>query len=129
MGCAEVEAFLTHLALAGQVAASTQNQAKSALLFLYKEVLQLIFLGGQYHPGQGAATASGSAHRERGEACARPVGGHALADGEPALWRWAAAFRFGSGVSAQLVVIAQEVVSVEQPALLADFFGQQFEEP
>jgi len=41
MGCAEVEAFLTHLALAGQVAASTQNQAKSALLFLYKEVLRV----------------------------------------------------------------------------------------
>ena len=41
MGSAEVEAFLTHLALAGQVAASTQNQAKSALLFLYKEVLRV----------------------------------------------------------------------------------------
>jgi integron integrase len=39
MGRAEVEAFLTHLAVAGRVAASTQNQAKSALLFLYKEVL------------------------------------------------------------------------------------------
>jgi integron integrase len=39
MGQAEVEAFLTHLAVAGRVAASTQNQAKSALLFLYKEVL------------------------------------------------------------------------------------------
>jgi integron integrase len=39
MGAAEVEAFLTHLAVAGQVSASTQNQAKSALLFLYKEVL------------------------------------------------------------------------------------------
>jgi integron integrase len=39
MGAAEVEAFLTHLAVAGRVAASTQNQAKSALLFLYKEVL------------------------------------------------------------------------------------------
>jgi integron integrase len=35
-----VEAFLTHLAVAGKVAASTQNQAKSALLFLYKEVLE-----------------------------------------------------------------------------------------
>ena len=34
MGHAEVEAFLTHLAVAGRVAASTQNQAKSALLFL-----------------------------------------------------------------------------------------------
>ncbi|MBS3963348.1 MAG: integron integrase [Methylomonas sp.] len=39
MGAAEVEAFLTHLAVVGNVAASTQNQAKSALLFLYKEVL------------------------------------------------------------------------------------------
>lgn len=40
MGAAEVEAFLTHLAVEGKVAASTQNQAKSALLFLYKEVLE-----------------------------------------------------------------------------------------
>ncbi|MDD5461810.1 MAG: integron integrase [Methylococcales bacterium] len=39
MGVAEVEAFLTHLAVEGQVAASTQNQAKAALLFLYREVL------------------------------------------------------------------------------------------
>ncbi len=36
----EVVAFLTHLAREGQVAASTQNQALSALLFLYKEVLK-----------------------------------------------------------------------------------------
>ena len=39
MGAAEVEAFLTHLAVAKRVSASTQNQAKSAILFLYKEVL------------------------------------------------------------------------------------------
>ena len=39
MGAAEVEAFLTHLATERGVAAATQNQAKSALLFLYKEVL------------------------------------------------------------------------------------------
>lgn len=39
LGAAEVEAFLTHLAVERQVAASTQNQAKSALLFLYREVL------------------------------------------------------------------------------------------
>ena len=39
MGASEVEAFLTHLAVKGKVAASTQNQARSALLFLYKEVL------------------------------------------------------------------------------------------
>jgi len=35
----EVSQFLTHLAREGNVAASTQNQALSALLFLYKEVL------------------------------------------------------------------------------------------
>ena len=40
MGTAEIEAFLTHLAVQGQVAASTQNQALSALLFLYHEVLE-----------------------------------------------------------------------------------------
>lgn len=39
MGAVEVEAFLTHLAVEGNVAASTQNQALSALLFLYREVL------------------------------------------------------------------------------------------
>ena len=39
LGAREVEAFLTALAVEGRVAASTQNQAKSALLFLYREVL------------------------------------------------------------------------------------------
>ena len=34
-----MEAFLSHLAVAGRVAASTQNQAKSALLFLYQAIL------------------------------------------------------------------------------------------
>lgn len=41
MGAAEVEAFLTHLAVARNVSASTQNQALSAILFLYKEVLHI----------------------------------------------------------------------------------------
>jgi integron integrase len=41
MGAREVEAFLTDLATRGHVSASTQNQALSALLFLYREVLQL----------------------------------------------------------------------------------------
>ena len=40
LGEAEVSEFLTHLARAGKVAASTQNQALSALLFLYKQVLK-----------------------------------------------------------------------------------------
>jgi site-specific recombinase XerD len=34
-----IKAFLTHLAVEGQLSASTQNQALSALLFLYREVL------------------------------------------------------------------------------------------
>ena len=41
MGCSEIEQFLTHLAAKKKVAASTQNQALSALLFLYFEVLDL----------------------------------------------------------------------------------------
>jgi integron integrase len=39
MGAAEVEAFLSSLAVDRQVAASTQKQALAALLFLYREVL------------------------------------------------------------------------------------------
>ena len=39
LGEPEVKAFLNHLAAEREVAASTQNQALSALLFLYKEVL------------------------------------------------------------------------------------------
>jgi integron integrase len=39
MGAPEVQAFLSHLAVDRQVAPSTQNQAKAALLFLYREVL------------------------------------------------------------------------------------------
>jgi integron integrase len=40
MGADEVREFLTYLATKGRVAASTQNQAFSALLFLYREVLK-----------------------------------------------------------------------------------------
>ncbi len=39
LGAPEVERFLTALAVHGHVAAATQNQALSALLFLYKQVL------------------------------------------------------------------------------------------
>jgi len=39
MGPQEIEAFLTHLAVVGNVSSSTQNQAKAALLFLYSGVL------------------------------------------------------------------------------------------
>ncbi|MCC2639444.1 MAG: integrase [Moraxellaceae bacterium] len=41
LGAPELEAFLTHLAVKRDVAASTQNQAASAILFLYRDVLGL----------------------------------------------------------------------------------------
>lgn len=41
LGAAEVERFLTDLAVNGHVAASTQNQALNALVFLYKQVLEI----------------------------------------------------------------------------------------
>ena len=43
MGESEISQFLTHLAVDGKVAASTQNQALSAVLFLYRNVLKRDF--------------------------------------------------------------------------------------
>ena len=54
MGAVEVEAFLTMLATERHVSASTHNQALSALLFLYREVLgvNLPWLDGVNRPAQ-----------------------------------------------------------------------------
>lgn len=41
MGADEVQSFLSYLAVERNVASSTQNQAKSALLFLYRDVLHI----------------------------------------------------------------------------------------
>ena len=41
MGAGELRDFLSHLAVDRKVSASTQNQAKSALLFLYGQVLKI----------------------------------------------------------------------------------------
>lgn len=41
LGAAEVTAFLSHLAVGRNVSPSTQNQAKAAILFLYRHVLEL----------------------------------------------------------------------------------------
>ena len=41
MGAAELRGFLEHLAVEGKVAASTQNQALNALIFLNEQVLKL----------------------------------------------------------------------------------------
>jgi integron integrase len=56
MGSAELRAFLTHLAVEENVSASTQNQALSALLFLYREVLDR----GELELGKGAVRAKRS---------------------------------------------------------------------
>jgi integrase len=45
MGAAEVEAFLTHLAVNRELSASSQNQALNALVFLYREVLKVPLAG------------------------------------------------------------------------------------
>ncbi len=72
MGALEVERFLTSLAVQGQVAASTQNQALSALLFLYRQVLQveLPWLDGVVASEKACASAGG-ADRGRDHRAAR----------------------------------------------------------
>lgn len=47
MGVPEIEAFLTHLAVEGNVAGSTQNQAFNAILFLYRNVLNISLEGAE----------------------------------------------------------------------------------
>ena len=47
MGVPETEAFLTHLAVEGNVAGSTQNQAFNAILFLYRNVLNISLEGAE----------------------------------------------------------------------------------
>ena len=41
MGVEEIRAYLSYLAIEKNVAALTQNVARSALLFLYKKVLEI----------------------------------------------------------------------------------------
>lgn len=41
MGALEVEEFLSYLAVERNLSASTQNQAKAALLYLYKQLLEI----------------------------------------------------------------------------------------
>lgn len=57
LDAAHVRAFLTHLARHSRVAASTQNQAMAAILFLYREVL-----GIPMGPPQGVEPAKRSHH-------------------------------------------------------------------
>jgi hypothetical protein len=58
MGAVEATAFLNHLAMERRVAASTQNQALCALVFLYGRVVGLETtrtpMAGTSHPGDGS---------------------------------------------------------------------------
>lgn len=49
MGPTEIETFLSHLAIEGNVSASTQNQAISAILFLYRQVLDIFLEDARRH--------------------------------------------------------------------------------
>src|SRR5947209_424604 len=91
MGAAEVGEFLTHLARDGNVSASTQNQALSALLFL----LQTSLKGGDRVVGgcgarEKANASSGGAHTRRSSQSVRTFARHAAIDGRAALRKRAA---------------------------------------
>jgi len=85
MGTDEIRQYLSHLANVGQVSASTQNQALSALLFLYREVLgvELPFIEGVERAKQ-PARARGL-DEGRGEPRARLSLSHSSSNGEPAV--------------------------------------------
>jgi Phage integrase, N-terminal SAM-like domain len=62
MGLAEIEAFLSMLANERQIAPSTHNQALSALLFLYREVLAVDLPWQRLEP-----TGAEAAHSQRAD--------------------------------------------------------------
>ena len=96
MGSAEVNAFLTHLAVELKVSASTQNQALSALLFLYRELLERdLDLEGVIRGADEEAVAGG-AERGGGESREARAGGRSSLGGGIAVWEWAS---FDGGVA------------------------------
>ena len=86
LGEPEVTAFLNHLAAEREVAASTQNQALSALLFLYKEVLgrELPRLDGLQRASRPPRVPAVLTLAEV-ETRSRAAAGHEMADREPAV--------------------------------------------
>jgi hypothetical protein len=75
MGQAELESFLTYLAVDRDVSASTQNQALSAILFLYREVLGKVETSTHHRIACGPASPSAcppSSARRRSAAFCRP---------------------------------------------------------
>jgi len=76
MGAVEIEAFLTHLVVDRNVAASTQNQALSAILFLYREVLN--------------KTIASRTHQSRNPKYHSPFVWRTQVDHSTAVWEWIA---------------------------------------
>jgi hypothetical protein len=75
LGAAEAGAFLEDLAVRGNVAASTQNQALNALVFLYGQVLKKAARSPRrVRPGQTAAAAARGAHSFQGSSRLRSLG-------------------------------------------------------
>ncbi|MDQ3803882.1 MAG: integron integrase [Acidobacteriota bacterium] len=83
LGVEEIRQFLSHLASHDNVAASTQNQALSALLFLYREVLaiDLPFVDGLERAKRPARVPTVLTREEVGRLLARLRGVHRLMAG------------------------------------------------
>lgn len=90
MGAPQVQAFLTMLATERRVSASTHNQALSALLFLYREVLaiDLPWMNELQRP----------AHRRRIPTVLTPAEAARLFDGMDGVVRLVARLLYGTGV-------------------------------
>ena len=78
MGADQIRQFLTHLAVKSNVAASTQNQALCALLFLYRDVLrvELPYVEGIERARPTARTRARRLHQTGGVEIARATVGH-----------------------------------------------------
>ena len=76
MGVEEINAYLTYLAVEGHVSASTQNQALSAILFLYKKVLEEDIGSPSRSKGDSGSTwqGCGCSRRKTGEIVSRESG-------------------------------------------------------
>jgi hypothetical protein len=86
LGAVEVEAFLSYLATEGNVSASTQNQALSALLFLYREVLGVVLPWMDTMVREEAATLAGGVESFRNSTGYGAHGRDLQFDGEVTLW-------------------------------------------
>ncbi len=87
MGRPESAAFLIRLATEQHVAASTQNQARSAILFLYRSVLELPVAAPGRAGGQHATALAGRRYPRRGAGGAGPPARSAPAHSPAARWQ------------------------------------------